>query len=61
MIPVNPGLAKQGAVLHGERVYADLASIAADAVSIDLVDVFRRSQDAGQFVDAAIDVGAKGV
>lgn len=61
VIPVNPGLAKQGTVLHGEKVYPDLASVTSDNISIDMVDIFRRSQDAAQFVDEAIKIGAKSV
>ena len=62
MIPINPGLAKQNVILHGEKVYADLESVvASENPSIDMVDIFRRSQDAGQFVDEAIKIGAKSV
>lgn len=61
VIPINPGLAKQNVVLHGEKVYADLESVVSECSSIDMVDVFRRSQDAGQFVDEAIKIGAKSV
>jgi predicted CoA-binding protein len=60
VIPINPGLAKQNAVLHGEKVYEDLKSVSND-YPIDMVDVFRRSEDAGQFVDEAIKIGAKSV
>jgi predicted CoA-binding protein len=60
VIPINPGLAKQNALLHGEKVYEDLKSVSND-YTIDMVDVFRRSEDAGQFVDEAIQIGAKSV
>jgi predicted CoA-binding protein len=53
--PVNPGLA--GQTLHGATVVADLAA----AGPLDMVDVFRRSQDAGAVVDAAIRLGARTV
>jgi predicted CoA-binding protein len=54
--PVNPGLA--GRTLHGSTVVAGLAEA---GPGLDMVDVFRRSQDAGAVVDAAIGLGAKTV
>lgn len=53
--PVNPGLA--GQALHGAGVVAELEA----AAPLDLVDVFRRSEDAGAVVDAAIRLGARSV
>src|SRR5437868_14787356 len=53
-IPVNPFAA--GNTIHGERCYAGLAEI---AEKIDMVDVFRRSDAAGEAVDDAIAIGAK--
>ena len=53
-IPVNP-FAARGAI-HGERCYASLAEI---PESIDMVDVFRRTEAAGEAVDAAIAIGAQ--
>ena len=55
-IPVNPFAA--GDTILGERCYASLAEI---AESIDMVDIFRRSEFAGAAVDAAIAVGARAV
>jgi uncharacterized protein len=55
-IPVNPSCAGQS--ILGERVVASLAEIDAP---IDIVDVFRRSEHAGEVVDAAIAVGARAV
>ncbi|MCB4824035.1 CoA-binding protein [Roseicella aerolata] len=53
--PVNPGIA--GRTLHGASVVARLE----EAGPLDMVDVFRRSQDAGAVVDEAIRLGARTV
>src|SRR5712692_5024601 len=54
VIPVNPN---ESEVL-GEKSYASLAEV---PERIDLVDVFRRSEEAGAAVDQAIAIGAKAV
>jgi len=54
-VPVNPMLA--GREIHGRRVLADLAA----AAPLDMVDVFRRSAEAGAVVDEAIRLGARSV
>jgi uncharacterized protein len=54
IIPVNPN---EREVL-GEKAYASLAEV---PEAIDLVDVFRRSEEAGAAVDEAIATGAKAV
>ncbi|MEJ7711771.1 MAG: CoA-binding protein [Pyrinomonadaceae bacterium] len=54
VIPVNPN---EREVL-GETAYASLADV---PVKIDLVDIFRRSDEAGAVVDEAIRIGAKAV
>ncbi len=56
VIPVNPQIT--GEHVHGEFVFRDLAQI---GEPIDLVDIFRRSEAAGEVVDAAIAAGAKAV
>ncbi len=53
VIPVNPGQA--GQVALGETVVATLA----EAGPVDMVDIFRRSEEAGAVVDEAIAAGAK--
>lgn len=60
VIPVNPGLAKQNTILHGEKVYEDLQSVS-KVCNVDMVDVFINSKAAGQFVDEAIAIKAKSV
>jgi predicted CoA-binding protein len=52
MTPVNPGIS--GRILHGSPVVARLE----EAGPLDMVDVFRRSQEAGAVVDEAIRLGA---
>ncbi|MXP63778.1 CoA-binding protein [Roseomonas sp. M0104] len=53
--PVNPGLAGQR--LHGSAVVASLE----EAGPLEMVDIFRRSEEAGKVVDEAIRLGAKSV
>ena len=54
IIPVNPN---EVSVL-GEKAYARLEDV---PEKIDLVDIFRRSDEAGNHVDEAIRIGARGV
>ena len=54
IVPIHP----DAPVVLGEQGYATLADV---PFEIDVVDVFRRSEAAGQFVDEAIEVGAKGI
>ena len=56
VLPVNPNIT--GEHLHGEFVWRELDQI---GVPIDIVDIFRRSDAAGEAVDQAIAVGAKAV
>jgi predicted CoA-binding protein len=54
VIPVNPGQAGQDSGL-GEVVRGSLA----EAGPVDMVDIFRRSEEVGPVVDDAIATGAK--
>lgn len=56
VIPVNPNCDD----VHGQQAYPDLASIP-DDIDIDVVDIFRRSEFAGDHVDEAIERGAGAV
>lgn len=54
VIPVNPFETE----VLGEKSYANLMDV---PEKIDLVDIFRRSEEAGKAVDEAIEIGAKAV
>ncbi len=56
VLPVNPQIT--GEHVHGEFVWRELAQI---GEPIDIVDIFRRSEAAGETVDHAIFAGAKAV
>ena len=61
IIPIHPGAAAEGEEVLGEKPYATLADAAAEVGTIDVVDVFRRSEAAGEFADQAVAIGAGGV
>jgi uncharacterized protein len=54
IVPIHP----DAPTVLGEQGFATLADVPFD---IDVVDVFRRSEAAGQFADEAVEVGAKAV
>jgi predicted CoA-binding protein len=54
IVPVHP----DAPTVLGEQGYPTLADV---PFEIDCVDVFRRSEAAGEFADQAVAVGAKGV
>jgi uncharacterized protein len=56
IVPINPVAAAAGATILGEPVYASLSEAAA-RFSIDLVDVFRNSDDVPPVVDEALALG----
>jgi predicted CoA-binding protein len=57
IVPIHPNADGELTVL-GELVHPTLADV---PFPIDVVDVFRRSEFAGEFADQAVAVGAKGV
>ncbi len=54
VIPVNPN----ESMVLGEKAFMNLSAV---EEKIDLVDIFRRSEEAGTVVDEAIKIGAKAV
>lgn len=56
VFPVNPQIT--GEHVHGEFIWRELSQI---GEPIDIVDIFRRSEAAGEAVDEAIAAGAKAV
>lgn len=56
VIPVNPQIT--GEHVHGEFVFRELGQL---GDSIDIVDIFRRSDAVGAIVDEAIAIGAKAI
>ena len=58
IVPIHPSAADGSLTVLGERAYASLADV---PFPIDVVDVFRRSEAAGEFADQAVAVGAKAV
>lgn len=59
IVPVHPLFADPDAApVLGEKGYATLADV---PFHVDVVDVFRRSEAAGEFADQAVEVGADAV
>jgi predicted CoA-binding protein len=56
IIPVNPRYAKEGSLILGEKCYAELTDI---DVPIDIVDVFRRSENVLPIAKQAVAIGAR--
>jgi len=56
VIPVNPHVDE----VLGERAYPSLAALP-DTERVDVVDIFRRADQAGAHVEEAIAIGARGV
>jgi predicted CoA-binding protein len=55
--PINPAVAE----IDGVRAYSSLAAYAAERGAPDIVDVFRKPDDAPQVVSDAIAAGAKAI
>jgi predicted CoA-binding protein len=58
IVPIHPSAADGALTVLGEQAYPSLADV---PFPIDVVDVFRRSEAAGEFADQAVAVGARGV
>jgi len=59
IVPIHPMFADADAPpVLGEQGYAALADV---PFAVDVVDVFRRSEAAGEFADQAVAIGAAGV
>lgn len=54
IVPIHPDVEP----VHGEPAFASLRDV---PFPIDCVDVFRRSEAAGEFADQAVEIGAKAV
>ena len=54
IVPIHP----DAPTVLGEQGYPTLADVPFD---VDVVDVFRRSEAAGEFADQAVAIGARGV
>lgn len=54
IVPIHP----DAPTVLGEQGYATLADV---PFPVDVVDVFRRSSEAGRFADEAVRIGARGV
>jgi predicted CoA-binding protein len=55
IVPVNPRYAKTGELILGEACYASLTDI---PFTVDMVDVFRRTEDVLPIAQQAIQIGA---
>lgn len=57
VVPIHP----RAEIVHGQQGYRTIAEAVSAVGAPDVVDVFVRSDRAGEFADAAIDAGAKAV
>ena len=56
IVPVNPRYAKSSMEILGQRCYAELTDI---PFAVDMVDVFRRTEDVLPIARQALQIGAK--
>jgi len=56
IVPVNPRYAKAGTPILGETCYAELTDI---PFAVDMVDVFRRTEDVWPIARQALQIGAQ--
>lgn len=56
IVPVNPRYAQTSTEVLGERCYAELSDI---PFAVDMVDVFRRTEDVLPIARQAVQIGAK--
>ncbi|MCU0774030.1 MAG: CoA-binding protein [Ideonella sp.] len=56
IVPVNPRYAREGLPVLGERCHASLADI---PHAVDMVDVFRRTEDVLPIAEQALAIGAR--
>ncbi len=56
IVPVNPRYAKSSTEILGQRCYAELTDI---PFAVDMVDVFRRTEDVLPIARQALQIGAK--
>ena len=56
IVPVNPRYAVAGQAILGEPCYASLTDI---PFAVDMVDVFRRTEDVLPIAEQAVQIGAK--
>ena len=60
IVPINPNVSVTSSEILGEKAYASLTE-AATAEKIDLVNVFRNSEDVPPVVDEALAIGAPAI
>jgi predicted CoA-binding protein len=59
IVPINPNLARME--WRGIKAYASLSEAAADRKRIEVVDIFRKSEDVMPIVEEAISIKAKAI